>query len=476
MTAAAAWTGASLTARLTALFALIAVLALAVCGVASVHALESHFAERDAEELAGKLELVGNLAHHMGSADGDQTLRDRLEEAFVGHGELTAIVLADERVLFEAGDPAAAAALRARASALDATARLLDLGDRRLRAVAADLPRPAHAQRLRAVIGLDIAHHVAFVRSFAQALTAWVALIALVSALLGWAAVRRGLRPLQDMKARAASVTAGQPGVRMPVESVPAELAELADGLNTMLQRLEDAFQRLADFSSDIAHELRTPVSNLMTQTQVALSQARSPEVYRDVLASNAEEFERLTKMISDMLFLAKADHGLVLPERVEVDLAAEVQSLFDYYEALAEDRGVGLQLTGQGRVRGDRLMLRRAISNLLSNALRHAPRGTSVAVSVVQSAGTVSVRVLNQGEPIASQMLPHVFDRFFRSESDRGHRAQVDGEGAGLGLALTRSIAQAHGGRTSARSGGDGTAFTIELPRAPADVHPGPP
>ena len=143
--------------------------------------------------------------------------------------------------------------------------------------------------------------------------------------------------------------------------------------------RLEEAFLRLSDFSSDIAHELRTPVSNLMTQTQVALSRARNADDYRSILESNAEEFEHMARMISDMLLLAKAENGLVVPHRETLQLGAEVRALFDYYDAVAEEKGITLMLEGDAEISADRLMLRRALGNLLSNAVRHATPGSSV-------------------------------------------------------------------------------------------------
>jgi two-component system, OmpR family, heavy metal sensor histidine kinase CusS len=229
-----------------------------------------------------------------------------------------------------------------------------------------------------------------------------------------------------------------------------------------MLARLEDAFRRLSDFSSDLAHELRTPISNLMTQTQVALSQPRDAATYLEVLGSNAEEFERLARTISDMLFLAKADHGLMLPSRENIVIEQEIGLLFDFYEALAAERGIDLELSGSGQLDGDRLMLRRALSNLLSNALRHAPDGSGVAVRIERSASEVVVTVENQGETIAEAHLPHLFERFYRAD---GARVYHPAEGAGLGLPIARAIATAHHGSVSVESSEGITRFSLRFP-----------
>ena len=228
-----------------------------------------------------------------------------------------------------------------------------------------------------------------------------------------------------------------------------------------MLARLEDSFRRLSDFSSDLAHELRTPVGNLVTETEVVLSRARSAEEYREVLYFNLEEYNRLSRMISDMLFLAKADNGLIVPRPEHVDLAAETQGLFAFYEALAEEKGVGLVLEGAGSIDGDKLMIRRAISNLLSNALRYALHGGSVKVSIEQfDSGETQLVIENPGEKIASEHLSRLFDRFYRADASR----QKTSDGAGLGLAITKSIVEAHHGVIMASSANGMTRFAIRF------------
>jgi two-component system heavy metal sensor histidine kinase CusS len=266
------------------------------------------------------------------------------------------------------------------------------------------------------------------------------------------------------MREQTQVVTAQQLSHRLPVQSVPLELAELTQSLNDMLARLELAFARLTDFSSDIAHELRTPVSNLMTQTQVALSRPRNAVEYRSVLESNAEELDRMARMITDMLLLAKAENGLVLPTRETVNLVHEIGTLFDYYDAVAEEKHVRLSLQGAGDVNADRLMLRRALGNLLSNAIRHASPDTTLRVLLAQDPQVMSIEIENTGDPIPTEYLARVFDRFFRVDASR---QRVDG--TGLGLAIAKSIVTAHGGMISAASTGGLTRFTITLPQTPA-------
>lgn len=267
------------------------------------------------------------------------------------------------------------------------------------------------------------------------------------------------------MRERARNIDARQLNVRMPIADSSVELTELAQGLNLMLERLEQDFERLSEFFSDLAHELRTPITNLLTQTQVTLTRNRESESYREILASNAEEFQRLARMVSDMLYLAKTEHGLELPNREQLSLAQEVQALFDFYEAVAEEAEVGLLLEGEAMIVGDRLMLRRAIGNLLSNALRHAFKHTVVEVLIRRLPDAVELTVKNAGQPIAESDIPRLFDRFYRTQKSRPH---PEHSGTGLGLSITRSLMLTHGGTIKVVSDKKNTSFTLVFPVRP--------
>ncbi|HSQ06975.1 MAG TPA: heavy metal sensor histidine kinase, partial [Chromatiaceae bacterium] len=257
-------------------------------------------------------------------------------------------------------------------------------------------------------------------------LTLAISLAALAAAALGWVATRTGLAPLRRVTALAASLDANRLDARLPESRIPLEIQSLVVAFNAMLARLEDSFRRLREFSADIAHELRTPIGNLMVQTQVALSEARDLDQYREVLYSSLEEYERMGQMVGDMLFLAQADNGQLRPSTAPLDLTAEIQTLFDYLDAWSEDRGVALRLTGAAApVTGDRLMLRRAFSNLLTNAIRHTPRGAEVLVRLEGSAEGTRVQVANPGDPIPEEHLPRLFDRFYRPDPSPAAKAR---------------------------------------------------
>lgn len=229
-----------------------------------------------------------------------------------------------------------------------------------------------------------------------------------------------------------------------------------------MLARLQQDFARLTEFSGDLAHELRTPITNMLTQVQVVLAHPRSNEAYRETLASCAEELQQLAQTVGDLLYLAQAEAPGALPSRELVALDGVVDSLLEFYDLLAEDRQLTLRRDGVASVEGNRLMLHRAIANLLSNALKHAAAGSEVRVRLAEADGVCRVSVHNVGTPISAEALPRLFDRFYRGERGRH-------EGAGLGLAITRAIAQAHGGSVSVVSDDTGTVFELVLPGAAA-------
>ncbi|MDO8767840.1 MAG: heavy metal sensor histidine kinase [Burkholderiaceae bacterium] len=456
----------SITRRLTLLFVIAASAVLLALGFVVASSVEKHFEQQDMDLLSGKMELARHVLKTFKSQDDIERVSQLLDNSLVGHHGLELIIFGpNHTLLYSTPNPHFPFDLvAARAAQNPHRPMTWTLAEQTYRGISAELPTGiSERSRVIVAVATDIAHHQAFMRSFLQTLWIFVAGAAALTGVLGWAAARSGLAPLRAKREQAQVVTAQQLSHRLPVESAPVELAELAQSLNEMLARLEEGFRRLSDFSSDIAHELRTPVSNLMTQTQVVLSRARSADEYRNILESNAEEFERMARMISDMLLLAKAENGLVVPSRETVNLAAEVLALFDYYDAVAEEKGLVLAVEGAGEVSADRLMLRRALGNLLSNAVRHSTSRTTVRVRIQSDADAVSVSMENTGDTIPQEYLERVFDRFFRVDPSR----QRSSEGTGLGLAITKSIVVAHGGTISAASVDKVTTFTIKLPRA---------
>jgi len=451
----------SLTARLALLFALVAAILLLLLGMLLGTAVDRHFDELDEYDLSAKLAVVGQLVARTDTDEALDTLPQRLRDALVGH-ENIALLLKDEEGVaifgfnlsgFQQAQLIGEAAVAGQTWQRDGRHFI---GREGRFVLPLDEPQP-----VRALVALDISHHMHFLQQVRVSLWLGVSLASVLAALLGWLVARQGLAPLARITATARRLSPEHLGERIPSGDAPAEVRELTEAFNGMLDRLEAAFKRLGDYSADIAHELRTPVSNLMTETEVALSRARSAEAYRETLHSNLEEFERMARMIGDMLFLAKADQGRLPRPAEAVALESEVQALLEFYEALADEKGVGLQLEGGATVTGDRLMLRRAVANLLSNALRHTQRGGTVGIGIETSGMEVRLAVSNPGPAIPADRIPSLFERFHRVDEDRSGQ----GEGAGLGLAITRSIVEAHGGRIEVACEGGFTVFSLYLP-----------
>jgi len=442
----------TLVSRLTILYALISALVLCGLGVMVARATYSHFVDLDMAYLQGKASLVQSTL----AQTSDPAAIERLLAQQMNSHEGLYIALVSPQSHSPVIHGVDFSALR------NANIRADEPFDWRaggllLRGI--KVPQ-SHGESL--LLALDTHHHTHFMTQLHYTLVLYLLFATFLSGWLGWWVARRGLAPLRVMHERVREIDSRQLNVRMPTIESSIELAELGQGLNLMLERLEKDFERLSEFSSDLAHELRTPITNLLTQTQVTLTRDRNLEIYRDVLASNAEEFQRLARMVSDMLYLAKTEHGLELPNREPVELEREVRVLFDFYEAVAEEAGVALELSGKATIVGDRLMVQRAIGNLLSNAVRHAFRDSVVKVSIVRLSKTIELTVNNQGRTIDDLDLPRLFDRFFRIEKSRSH---PEHSGTGLGLSITQSLMVAHGGSVRVSSDQKNTSFTLVFP-----------
>ncbi len=456
----------SLTFRLTLLFASISTTVLLVLGLLVGAMAERHFEELDMELLTGNLELFQRVLEKVKSEQQLEALPHKLDDLLVGHhGLVVTITEPNGRLLFSSGKAEFPNALLSIGTQAPTTPIVwLNSENHRYRGISAEFRTGLKSTPLAIVaVATDIAHHEHFMMSFKLAMWAVIGVAALLTGFLGWFAARRGLAPLIEIRKTAADITVGHLDYRLSVTSIPIEVSEVVETLNEMLARLQKSFQRLSDFSSDLAHELRTPVSNLLTQTQVTLTKNRTPDQYRNVLVANMEELERLSRMVSDMLFLAKSDNTLIVPNQESVDLNKEVSALFEFYDALAAEKNIQLTLSGQGLASGDKLMLRRAINNLLSNAIRCTPKGGHVTVRLEETADCiVDLSVENTGDTIHAEHLPRLFDRFYRVDSSRARFS----EGSGLGLAITRSIMRAHGGEVFVHSVDGVTVFKLRLPQ----------
>ncbi len=277
---------------------------------------------------------------------------------------------------------------------------------------------------------------------------------------LGVIITRKGLQPLQEMTTTVARITATDLHQRIRSVTWPRELDQLTVALDAMLGRLEESFSRLEDFSANLAHELRTPLNNLRGEAEVALSRARSADEYRRVVESSIEEYERLSRMISDILFLARPERGVELHN---IDAHAEIEVLTEYYHALAEEQQIAIAIRGGGSVLADPHLLQRAVGNLISNALHYTPNGGHLTITIApQPDSSLTIAIQDSGIGIRADECPRVFERFYRSAAAR----QRHNQGSGLGLAIVRSIMELHGGTVTLTSELDqGSTVTLRFP-----------
>ncbi len=278
----------------------------------------------------------------------------------------------------------------------------------------------------------------------------------------GWIA-RRSMRPLEEITAATQRITATQLNERISPRSWPKELTALATAFDQMLGRLEESFSRLCQFSADLAHELRTPINNMMGEAEVALSRSRTQEDYRQVLESSLEESNRLARMIDSLLFLARAENAETEIQRAALEAEDEMRAVLDFYENLAEEQGVKLETSGRASLQADQILLRRVLGNLISNALDYTPRGGTIRVRACRRPDDwVEIRVSDTGSGIPSKHLFRIFDRFYRADPARTRHTQ----GTGLGLAIVKSIMTLHGGSVSVESEeGRGATFILHFP-----------
>lgn len=326
-------------------------------------------------------------------------------------------------------------------------------------------PGPGRAPWRYQII-FDANHVEQWLAAFRLATALAVGVGTLVMSLLGWLTVSGGLRPVREITSAVQGVSATQLSARLGERGWPSEIAVLAKAFDGMSDRLQDSFDRLSQFSADIAHELRTPLSNLLGSTSLCLSKERSSEELRRALEGNLEEMERMTGMVNRLLFLARADNQEAKLHLEMTDCSEEVRNVAEFFSALAEEKGVRLVRQGHASVRLDVALFRQALSNLVSNALRHTPRGGQVTIHLQQKENGAMVAVRDTGEGIAEEHLPRIFDRFYRVDNDRAGAHPR----AGIGLALVHSILQLHGGRVSLTSQpGQGSEFRMEFPGSEA-------
>lgn len=330
-----------------------------------------------------------------------------------------------------------------------------------LKVLVSQLPAKEQRPPLRFLIAIDTEAVYETQHQLLIALISLAIVGVLLASALGYWVARIGLKPLIRLSEEAQRLAPPRLSGRLQLSSLPPELTQFANSFNSTLERVEQAYSRLESFNADVAHELRSPLTNLIGQTQVALTRGRSAEHYFEVLQSNLEELERLRSIINDMLFLASADQGSKATKLTSTSLAGEVATTLDYLDFILEDAQVKVEVSGDALVRIEIAHLRRALINLLSNAVQHTRPGQVIRVEIDAREGQVAIAVSNPGQAISSEHLPRLFERFYRVDASRSN----SGANHGLGLAIVKAIALMHGGDVFVRSDKGINTFGLYLP-----------
>jgi len=309
-------------------------------------------------------------------------------------------------------------------------------------------------------IALDITHEVTLLANYQRNLIGALFLGLLFSTIAAILVARRGLSPFADIARHMEGITANQLHEQLGPADWPKELSTVAVAFNAMLQRLAKSFAQLNQFSADLAHELRTPINNLMGETEVALSKSRSTDEYCEILESNLEEYRRLSRIVEALLFLARAENTEIPLRTAKLDGREELEAVCSYHEALAEENGIRLVCQGQGFLNADAQLLKRVLSNLLLNAIQHTAIGGEVCLTLRSADdGSADIYVQDNGCGITAEHLPKLCDRFYRVDPARSE------EGTGLGLAIVKSILDLHGGSVTVSSEvGKGTVVKLHF------------
>lgn len=285
--------------------------------------------------------------------------------------------------------------------------------------------------------------------------------VTLVSVMLAFVFARRSLLPVRRLTRSMTQINTRTLSSRLESENVSTEFLMLVTQINAMLERLEQGFRQIKQVSADMAHDLRTPITTLLGQTEVALGTPRDNAYYQRLLGSNYEELQRISRMIDNMLFLAQAEQPDQEIQRARVDITEEIARVCDYFEDIALERNVAIKVSGGGTGWVDVLLFRRALANLLSNAVRYAEPESQIEVVAEPVREGIAVRVSNRGPTISPDDQQRIFDRFYRVDLSRKDSAHS----CGLGLSIVSSIMQLHHGRCWVESSDGVTTFGLLFP-----------
>jgi two-component system heavy metal sensor histidine kinase CusS len=455
----------SITARLVAMFAAATLVTFALIGAALYMVLERELIRHQDEELSTNLQNLQYSIQRAGTLERWGRVQAKMDTLTPLDGRVRFWVLSDDP-RFQYGKGLAAMENMSRND--DGTGMIaLPNVAAPLRTMSRDIEPLQDRPAVRLIVGSDSGPVRRTLHAFLSALAALSLTTVLAVMLVGYWIARVGLRPLQRLSLEARALRPKAQAQRLQASRLPVELADFAVAFNGAIGRLEDAYRQLEAFNADVAHELRTPLANLIGGTQVALSRPRTVVELEEILQSNLEELEELRLIINDMLFLARADQGEVATGLVRTRLAQEVRKTIDFYEVLLDDLGASVEIAGDVDAEApiETALFRRALSNLLQNAIEHSAPGARISIEIRRGAGDVWVGVTNSGEPVAESHVLRLFDRFYRVDAARNVPGRPHGHG--LGLAIVKAVATMHSGSVSASSTAGLTTIGFSVPLA---------
>nr|WP_240462955.1 heavy metal sensor histidine kinase [Burkholderia cenocepacia] len=453
--------------RLTLAFAAVAALVFALTGAYLYRSLSAELTRRDDIEISAKLNQFLQLARASGSTAALRADPAVFHDVLLSHpGVYLGIYDAQHRPLVEhsdeAGNTLASVISASRpAGSTDGPFTCAPPGIGTSRCVYARETLPS-GEAIQIALARTATDRQSLLESYRVDIWLAAAVGALLVGALGYAVASRGLRPVESLGRQTSRIEAHNLNARLDARGGPVELRELATSVNRMLDRLERAFVRLSQFSSDLAHDMRTPLANVISSSQITLSRARTTDEYEALIESNIEECERLQRMIENMLFLARTDNARQHLKTAELDAGSELRRLASYFQALADEAGVRIDVHGEAPVVADATLFRRAVSNLASNALEHAQAASTIELAVSVQGSYAVVEVTNRGVPIPPEQVERIFERFYRIDSSRHGAAR----NAGLGLAIVKSIMELHRGKVEVASRDGRTTFALYFPR----------
>lgn len=425
----------SISLRLALMFSLVALAGFLLIGLSLRMVLDRELARQEQEQVQARLLDMRYLLERGRSTDLAQRARDKIETLSSTGRARYWLWSEDPRWRYGADAERLASLTHGRR-------RVLPLESMALLGV--DLPATAVRPAVSLVVGVGTEPFSQTLAGFERLLLPIVLIGALGVAALGYWIARLGLRPVVQLSRQAQGIGPHARRQRLSDEPLPEELAQLGRSFNAALDRLDVAYVQLESFNADVAHELRTPLANLIGQTQVALTRERGAPELRELLHTNLEELERLRAIVADMLFLARAEQGARAAQAVPRSLAAEIRKTVEFFEVLLEEAGLTVQIDGDAQAVIETSLFHRAMSNLLQNAVQHAPRGSRLLARVEPARGMARVSVSNSlAEDLPPEQLTRLFDRFYRADASRaGSEANH-----GLGLAIVKAVALMHGG-----------------------------